>query len=200
VSLTQLHFVLPSRSDHVPSVRIMPARTALAALADMSPLLARRVDGSGFERVTWRHGSIGILATQWLEAREGIVGSRRRHEQLADFFSGAWAERSKRYSPVLSKVVQTIFPAQAGGLRMVPRQPLVLQGSLLVRGPGLVLNLRRLEELVHHQIMAGREEAAVQELCSIEYMTAKQACGMGVDLLSELSHAMQVACASRIPG
>jgi len=180
------------RTNHIPPVRVMPAQLALAALAELSPLVSERVDASGYQLLTWKHSSIRIFATHWLESKEGIVGSRRRHEQLAEFFSGAWAGKSKRYSPALAKLVQGKYASESAADRMVPRQPLVLHGSLLQRGAGLVLNVRRLEELVHHQILAGKEEVAVQELCSIEYMTAKLTSGMGVDLLSELSHAMQV--------
>lgn len=117
----------------------------------------------------------------------------QRHKELADYFCGRWAETKKKYNAWLSAVVQrpTFFPGEIAADRQVPLQPLVLSGSFKTGGAGLVLNIRRVNALVHHLIRAGDEAGAVAELCSADYIAAKMVLQADTNLLREMVEAMQ---------
>ena len=186
----------------VPPSRTCPPLVLTMLLAELAPYLSRRGDRSGLELVSWFHRQFSEVAEEHLfrgvqsgaegPMPAGFKSRDERHQQLADFFSGRWAGKAKPYSADLSERVQqpSCFPGETAGERMVPAQPLVLEGSLISAESGTLLNTRRIHERVHHAIRARDEEGAVTDLCSVTYVAAKVAAGAEDDLLREYSEAM----------
>ncbi|KAJ1482692.1 hypothetical protein T484DRAFT_1803187 [Baffinella frigidus] len=173
----------------VPPMRTCPPLVLAMLLAELAPYLSRRGDGSGQELLLWYHRQFWEAAAEYLfgkskQQREGFSSREERHTQLADFFSGKWAGAAKPYSAWLSERVQRpqFCPGETAGDRMVPTQPLVLEGRLTSAESERLLNTRRIQEHMHHAIRAGDEASAVGGLCSIQYVAAKAA----VDDVSEL--------------
>jgi hypothetical protein len=135
------------------------------------------------------------------EQREGFVSRQARHHQLADFFAGTWAGVPKPCSAWLSERVQRpmFFPGETAGDRMVPAQPLALEGRFDEGGASLLPNTRRIAELVHHATRAGVVPRAVEYLCSVEYVAAKFAVGHEGDLLREYAEAIEACGGSPSP-
>lgn len=90
-------------------------------------------------------------------------------------------------------------------------QPLELDGKVFKdeaegKASGLILNFRRLDELVTHMVQSPEmKDAAVTELCSMEYIASKFESHRGHDLLvtfrpdsSPLAPAPTLAC-TRLP-
>ena len=117
-----------------------------------------------------------------------------RHCQLADYYSGRWANCPKPYSPWLAERVRRpqFFPEETAGDRMVPAQPLALSGLLTSPEDARLLNTRRINERMHHAIRAGDVVAVQQDLCSVAYIAAKVAAGVESELLREYGDAIEM--------
>jgi hypothetical protein len=110
---------------------------------------------------------------------------------MADYFEGKWAHVHKVYSDKLKTQVQKFFPGEESADRMVPAQPRILHGNVWNRyEQNLQLNIRRLNELVHHLILAEDEERTVEELRTPEYVAVKFVAGDGAKLMRELNEAI----------
>ena len=129
------------------------------------------------------------------QQRKGFASREARHHQLADFFAGSWAGVPKPYNKWLLERVQRpmFFPGTTAGDRMVPAQPLALEGRFDEGGASLLPNTRRIAELVHHATRAGDVRRAGEYLCSVEYIAAKFAVGQEGDLLREYAETIE-AC------
>jgi hypothetical protein len=184
----------------VPPLRTCPPLVISMLLADLEPYLSRRGDGSGKELVCWYHRQFWEAAEHYLFG-EGLGGQdpgtfvprAQRHGQLAEYFSGRWAGQAKPYSPWLAERVQRpeFFPGETAGDRMVPAQPLVLNGSFTDPVEKPLLNTRRVHERVYHAIHAGDVHAVREDLCSVEYIAAKVVAGEVSELLREYGEAVE---------
>ncbi|KAJ1468055.1 hypothetical protein T484DRAFT_1856676, partial [Baffinella frigidus] len=190
----------------VPPMRTCPPLVLTMLLAELAPYLSRRGDGSGQELFSWYHRQFWEAAEAYLfgeseQAREGFVSRQAWHQQLADFFAGTWAGAPKPYSAWLAERVQrhNFFPGETTGDRMVPAQPLALEGRFDEGGASLLPNTRRITELVHHATRAGDVRRAAESLCSVEYVAAKFAVGQGGDLLREYAEAIEICGGSPSP-
>ena len=88
-----------------------------------------RGDVSGGELLSWYLRQFLEGAQAWLFAgSHGQVIRKRRHRELADYFSGTWAGKAKPYNDALKTCVQRpqFFPGESAAERNVPRQPLAL--------------------------------------------------------------------------
>lgn len=190
----------------VPPVRILPLLLVTRLLSDLAPYLTRRGEGSGAELVSWYHRQFWEAALVWLFPTRNVGSDmmKKRHKELADYFSGMWNGKSKMYNDNLKKCVQRpeFFPDETAADRMVQRQPLVFAGNLFTgcaskfyasasKSDLAEVNTRRLHKLVHHVIKADCMDRAVQELMSPEYIAAKFAIGDGASLMGEYAEAMQ---------
>ncbi|KAJ1465179.1 hypothetical protein T484DRAFT_2027873, partial [Baffinella frigidus] len=190
----------------VPSMRTCPPLVLTMLLAELAPYLSRRGDGSGQELLFWYHRQFWEAAAKYLFAesgqqREGFVSRQARHQQLADVFAGTWAGVAKPYSAGLSERVQRpqFCPGETAGDRMVPYQPLALEGRFDEGGASLLPNTRRIAELVHHATRAGDVGRAAEYLCSVEYVAAKFAVGQEGDLMREYAEAIEICGGSPSP-
>jgi hypothetical protein len=107
---------------------------------------------------------------------------RRRHAQLGEFFSGAWADRSKPYNDRLKAAVQKKVAGEVSGDRRVRPQPLCLREGKSIfatKGDAGAVNERRCREAAHHWLAAGMLCEAADELCSFEGICARARCGEG---------------------
>lgn len=172
----------------VPPVRIAPPLLLTRLLTDLLPYLTRRGDGSGGELLSWYHRQFLEAAQAWLfGGSNGQVIRKRRHRELADYFSGTWAGKAKPYNDALKTCVQRpqFFPGESAAERNVPRQPLALTGDPFATRAQYTLNTRRIHELVWHLIKSNEVDRAVVELMSPEYIAAKFAVGAGAELMLE---------------
>ncbi|KAJ1465856.1 hypothetical protein T484DRAFT_1863276, partial [Baffinella frigidus] len=190
----------------VPSMRTCPPLVRAMLLAELAPYLSRRGDGSGQELASWYHRQFWVAAEEHLfggseQQSEGFVSSQARHQQLADLFAGKWAGVAKPYNAWLSERVQRpqFFPGETSGDRMVPAQPLALEGRFDEGGASLLPNTRRIAELVHHATRAGDVGRAAEFLCSVEYVAAKFAVGQEGDLMREYAEAIEICGGSPSP-
>jgi len=197
--------------------RIFPPLLVTRLLSDLSEFLARRGDGS-IQLVGWIHREFWEAAEVWVfpppdrvntdaggpaYARRFaggrlkhfvsycLIPRRQRHKALAEYFSGMWADRPKPYSDALNDKCAGEVCAD----RMVPRQPILLEGHIFedvsTGNAMLKLNTRRLSRLVHHLIESSQQDATVRELTSPEYIAAKFAMGHGAELMREYSRAIK---------
>jgi len=114
---------------------------------------------------------------------------RRRHAQLGEFFSGAWADRSKPYNDRLKAAVQKKVAGEESGDRRVRPQPLCLREGKSIfatKGDAGAVNERRCREAVHHFIAAGMLCEAANELCCFEGICARARCGEASTNLTQL--------------
>jgi WD40 repeat protein len=122
-----------------------------------------------------------------------VEGCKTRHSEMAAYFSGRWAGIVKPYSNRLRAVlsVNAAGATVAEGTQcFVPSMPLVLFGTWWDSSAELVLNVRRLRELVYHLLRAGEVRAASDQLKSIEYIAAKFAISADSELRWELDACM----------
>ncbi|KAJ1477021.1 hypothetical protein T484DRAFT_1822731 [Baffinella frigidus] len=182
----------------VPPLRTSPPLVLSRLLTDISPYLSRRGDGSGVELLSWYHRQFWEACEAYCFNVRTTFTRRKRYRELVEYYSGKWAGRAKPYNTWLAAVVQrpSSFPGETAGDRMVPAQPLVLQGSLRDGTSSCIINLRRVRNLVVYAIHGGEEARAVEELTSVEYMTAMFASGMGSRLLTEVVDATNAFPAS----
>ena len=190
----------------VPPMRTCPPLVVSMLLTDLEPYLSRRGDGSGQELVSWYHRQFWEAAEHYLfsdtpsdaggssGSASEFVPRAERHCQLADYYSGRWANCPKPYSPWLAERVRRpqFFPEETAGDRMVPAQPLALSGLLTSPEDARLLNTRRINERMHHAIRAGDVVAVQQDLCSVAYIAAKVAAGVESELLREYGDAIEM--------
>jgi len=173
----------------VNAVRTLPTNPLTMLLADLKPYLTLRgaASGSGGLMIRWYH-------RQFWEAAEDYFlrdtdERRLRHAQLAEFFSGAWAGRSKPYNDRLKAAVQKKVAGEVRGDRRVRPQPLCLREGrniFATKGDAGAVNERRCREAAHHFIAAGMLSEAADELCSFEGICARARCGEGFVLQQQL--------------
>jgi hypothetical protein len=173
----------------VNAVRTLPTNPLTMLLADLKPYLTLRgaASGSGGLMIRWYH-------RQFWEAAEDYFlrdtdERRLRHAQLAEFFSGAWAGRSKPYNDRLKAAVQKKVAGEVSGDRRVRPQPLCLREGrniFATKGDAGAVNERRCREAAHHFIAAGMLSEAADELCSFEGICARARCGEGFVLQQQL--------------
>ena len=176
-------------------MRVVPPLLVTRLLTELAPYLTRRGDGSGTFLVSWYHRQFWEAAQAWLfgTGADGDAIKQQRHQELADYLSGFWADVAKPYSQALKTCIQRpeFFPDEAAADRLVPRQPLVLEGDLLDPSASskCKLNVRRIRELVRHLIGSGQIDRLVQELTSPLYIAAKVALRQVPELLREYAEA-----------
>jgi hypothetical protein len=143
--------------------------------------------GSGGLMIRWYHRQF------WEAAEEYFLHDtderRLRHAQLAEFFSGAWAGRSKPYNDRLKTAVQKKVAGEVSGDRRVRAQPLCLREGKSIfatKGDAGAVNERRCREAAYHFIAAGMLSEAADELCSFEGICARARCGEGFVLQQQL--------------
>eukprot|EP00961_Rhodomonas_salina_P089460 1203151-Rhodomonas_salina.1 len=171
----------------VPPVRVVPCIVVTRLLADLRAFLARRGTGSA---MGWYHRQFQEAAAAWLFDADPAF-KQRVHTDLAAYFAGTFHGILKQYSEDLKKCVQTKYPDETGADRLVPAQNLLLAGDLFSTDTTIVVNQRRLAELVYHCISAGMEAETLAQLSSPMYLTCKFKASMGTDLQLELVSAMQ---------
>jgi hypothetical protein len=173
----------------VPPVRTLPTNPLTMLLADLKPYLTMRgaASGSGGLMIRWYHRQF------WEAAEEHFLHDTDerllRHAQLAEFFSGFWAGRSKPYNDRLKAAVQKKFAGEESGDRRVRAQPLCLREGkniFATKGDTGAVNERRCREATHHFIAAGMLSEAADELCSFEGICARARCGEGFVLQQQL--------------
>jgi WD40 repeat protein len=173
----------------VPPVRTLPTNPLTMLLADLKPYLTMRgaASGSGGLMIRWYHRQFWEAAEEYF--LRDVAERRRRHAQLAQFFSGTWAERSKPYNEKLKTAVQKKVAGEVSGNRRVRAQPLCLREGrniFATKGDASAVNERRCREAAHHFILAGMLSEAADELCSFEGICARARCGEGFVLLQQL--------------
>jgi NACHT domain- and WD repeat-containing protein len=173
----------------VPPVRTLPTNPLTMLLADLKPYLTMRgaASGGGGLMMRWYHRQFWEAADVYFlhDAEE----RRRRHAQLGEFFSGAWADRSKPYNDRLRAAVQKKVAGEVSGDRRVRPQPLCLREGksiFVTKGDAGAVNERRCREAAHHWLAAGMLCEAADELCSFEGICARARCGEGLSLQQQL--------------
>ena len=125
----------------------------------------------------------------WLFGEVSDETKQKCHWELAEYFSGFWAGRSKPYSDDLKTCVQRFFPAEQAADRNVPHQPRLLEGDLFDPSSKCKFNVRRMHELVRHLVGCRDVDRALLELTSPEYIGAKFALRNGAELMREYAEA-----------
>jgi hypothetical protein len=173
----------------VPPVRTLPTNPLTMLLADLKPYLTMRgaASGGGGLMMRWYHRQFWEAADVYFlhDAEE----RRRRHAQLGEFFSGAWADRSKPYNDRLRAAVQKKVAGEVSGDRRVRPQPLCLREGksiFVTKGDAGAVNERRCREAAHHWLAAGMLCEAADELCSFEGICARARCGEGPTNFNQL--------------
>ena len=173
----------------VPSVRTLPTNPLTMLLADLRPYLTMRgaASGGGGLMMRWYHRQFWEAADAYF-LHDGDE-RRRRSAQLGEFFTGAWADRSKPYNDRLKAAVQKKVAGEVSGDRRVRPQPLCLREGKNVfttKGDAGAVNERRCREAAHHWLAAGMLCEAADELCSFEGICARARCGEGYALQEQL--------------
>ncbi len=182
----------------VPPVRTLPTNPLTMLLNDLKPYLTWRgaAGGSYGLMMRWYHRQFWEAADEYFlfDANE----RKRRHSQLGEFFSGAWAGCSKPYSDRLKTVVQKKLPGEISGDRQVRPQPLCLREGKNIfcttKGDADAVNERRCREAAHHWLEAGMFLEAAKDLCSFEGIFARAFCGAASTTsiqLSELNNSLR---------
>jgi hypothetical protein len=175
----------------VPPVRTLPTNPLTMLLADLKPYLTMRgaAGGGGGLLMRWYHRQFWEAADVYFLHDDDV--RQRRHAQLGEFFSGAWADRSKPYNDRLKDAVQKKVAGEFSGDRRVRPQPLCLregQSIFVTNGDAGAVNERRCREAAHHFIAAGMLCEAADELCSFEGICARVRCGEASAILIQLLH------------
>ena len=171
----------------------LPSMVFERLLHDLGTMLYRRVESQA-ELLAFSQSSFVEAVTTIMLAC--VDGCKKCHSEMAEFFSGRWAGVVKPYP---SRFREVAIKKQAGvsmaiGLQhYAPPMPVVLFGGWCDDDRELILNERRLRELVYHFLHAGEAERARDELQSIEYIAAKFAIGAEPEFLWELNTCMQTA-------
>ena len=173
----------------VPSVRTLPTNPLTMLLADLRPYLTMRgaASGGGGLMMRWYHRQFWEAADAYF-LHDGDE-RRRRSAQLGEFFTGAWADRSKPYNDRLKAAVQKKVAGEVSGDRRVRPQPLCLREGkniFTTKGDAGAVNERRCREAAHHWLAAGMLCEAADELCSFEGICARARCGEGYVLQEQL--------------
>ncbi len=173
----------------VPTVRTLPTNPLTMLLADLRPHLTMRgaAGGSGGLMIRWYHRQFWEAAVEYF--LRDADDRRLRHAQLAEFFSGAWADRSKPYNDRLKAAVQKMVAGEVSGDRRVRAQPLCLREGKTIfatKGDASATNERRCRESVYHFIASGMLSEAADELCSFEGICARARCDEGFVLQQQL--------------
>jgi hypothetical protein len=164
----------------VPPVRTLPTNPLTMLLADLKPYLTMRgaASGGGGLMMRWYHRQFWEAADEYFLHDAGV--RQHRHAQLGEFFSGAWADRSKPYNARLQAAVQKKVAGEVSGERRVRPQPLCLREGKSIfatKGDAGAVNERRCREAAHHWLAAGLLCEAADELCSFEGICARARCG-----------------------
>jgi hypothetical protein len=164
----------------VPPVRTLPTNPLTMLLADLKPYLTMRgiASGGGGLMMRWYHRQFWEAADEYFLHDADV--RQHRHAQLGEFFSGAWADRSKPYNARLQAAVQKKVAGEVSGERRVRPQPLCLREGKSIfatKGDAGAVNERRCREAAHHFIAAGMLCEAADELCSFEGICARARCG-----------------------
>ena len=101
------------------------------------------------------------------------------HRQLHETAIDRYQKELKRVSKVMGKYFGNLIPVKETSLKQISSQPLVLNGpDLKVLFPSARVNRRRCAEAAAHLCTGGLIDEAVNELCTIESVTARAKCGM----------------------
>ena len=141
---------------------------------DLREYLVERQSG-GKNVVTWHHRQFTEAATaRYLTSKTLPL----LHNGLADYFMGKWCDQPK--SLKLYKRKKADYPDCSRG---VPPQPLVICNN--------VYNLRKMEELPHHLILAGREEDFMNEIChNLDWLYYKSKAISTAEMMKDIAMAL----------